>query len=121
MQSEHVVVYRIADDAEAERVAGVLEALGYVVRREFDEGDAGNHLHWAAARIARRHRLTERERETLELVLAGHTNATIRRSLRLCKETVKWHMHNIFVKTDTDDREDLVRLALQLPKVRPRP
>ncbi len=115
---------RVTHDEDANRISAVLEALGYSVLRELDEGDAPTRLRWAVTRLARFHKLTEREQDILECVLSGKTNEEISRSLDISRATVKWHMHNVFAKTNTGNRESLLRLALQLggarePRVEP--
>jgi DNA-binding CsgD family transcriptional regulator len=105
---------RVAHDDDATRISAVLEALGYSVLRQLDEGDGPQRLRWAVTRLARRHKLTSREQDILELVLEGRTNTQIGRSLDISRATVKWHMHNVFAKTNTGTRESLLRLALQL-------
>lgn len=107
-----------ADD-DANRVSAVLEALGYTVLRELDEGDGPARLRWAINRLSQRHKLTLREQDILERVLAGRSNQEISRELEISRATVKWHMHNIFAKTNTCAREGLLRLALQLGGARP--
>ncbi|NVB36370.1 helix-turn-helix transcriptional regulator [Pseudenhygromyxa sp. WMMC2535] len=105
---------RVARDEDAARISAVLEALGYSVLRELDEGDGPARLRWAVSRLARTHKLTDREQDILELVLNGRNNQQIGRELEISRATVKWHMHNIFAKTNTGNRESLLRLALQL-------
>lgn len=105
---------RVAHDDDATRISAVLEALGYSVLRQLDEGDGPQRLRWAVTRLARRHKLTSREQDILELVLEGRTNTQIGRVLDISRATVKWHMHNVFAKTNTGTRESLLRLALQL-------
>ncbi|MCA9681653.1 MAG: helix-turn-helix transcriptional regulator [Myxococcales bacterium] len=105
-------------DSDANRISAVLEALGYSVLRELDEGDGPSRLRWAVNRLARRHKLTDREQDILERVLAGRNNEEIGLDLEISRATVKWHMHNIFAKTNTSNRESLLRLALQLGGVR---
>jgi DNA-binding CsgD family transcriptional regulator len=105
---------RVAHDDDASRISAVLEALGYSVQRQLDEGDGPQRLRWAVNRLARRHKLTSREQDILELVLEGRANAQIGRALEISRATVKWHMHNVFAKTNTGNRESLLRLALQL-------
>jgi DNA-binding CsgD family transcriptional regulator len=117
---------RVAHDDDATRISAVLEALGYSVLRQLDEGDGPQRLRWAVNRLARRHKLTSREQDILELVLEGRTNTQIGRALDISRATVKWHMHNVFAKTNTGTRESLLRLALQLggsgdPIVEPAP
>jgi DNA-binding CsgD family transcriptional regulator len=105
---------RVAHDDDATRISAVLEALGYSVLRQLDEGDGPQRLRWAVTRLARRHKLTSREQDILELVLEGRTNTQIGRMLDISRATVKWHMHNVFAKTNTGTRESLLRLSLQL-------
>jgi DNA-binding CsgD family transcriptional regulator len=105
---------RVAHDDDATRISAVLEALGYTVLRQLDEGDGPQRLRWAVTRLARRHKLTSREQDILELVLEGRTNTQIGRVLDISRATVKWHMHNVFAKTNTGTRESLLRLSLQL-------
>ncbi|EDM75068.1 probable response regulator transcription regulator protein [Plesiocystis pacifica SIR-1] len=101
-------------DEDASRISAVLEALGYTVLRELEEGDGPARLRWAVNRLCHRHKLTARERDVLERVLAGRNNEQIGKDLEISRATVKWHMHNIFAKTNTGNREALLRLALQL-------
>lgn len=124
MTTSNQVHIRVTTDDDANRISAVLEALGYSVLRELDEGDAPSRLHWAVTRLARFHKLTEREQDLLECVLSGKTNEEIGRTLEISRATVKWHMHNIFAKTNTGNRESLLRLALQLgggrePRIEP--
>jgi ATP/maltotriose-dependent transcriptional regulator MalT len=111
MADDHVVRFSVAKDADAVRVAAILEALGYTAERIGEE-----HRSRATAaridRLARSRKLTERERDVLEFVVAGQTNEAIGKHLDVSTSTVKWHLHNLFVKTDTVNREGLLRLLL---------
>jgi DNA-binding NarL/FixJ family response regulator len=60
--------------------------------------------------------LTKRERETLELIAQGRTNAAIARELVITPGAVEKHISNIFAKldlptTDDDHRRVLAVLA----------
>jgi len=118
MNNSEVRIWVDHDD-DANRVSAVLEALGYTVLRELEQGDGPARLNWAVSRLVRRHKLTAREQEILERVLAGLHNLEIATELEISRATVKWHMHNIFAKTNTGQRESLLRLALQLGGARP--
>lgn len=83
----------VEGDEDASRVSAVLEALGYSVIREFDEGDAEARQRWTVGRLARRHKLTPREADILEQVLEGSNNEQIATALDMSRATVKWHMH----------------------------
>jgi ATP/maltotriose-dependent transcriptional regulator MalT len=56
-----------------------------------------------------RHGLTAREREVLTLVLEGHDNQNIASEMHLALGTVKSHTHNIFKKTGTKTRQELLQ------------
>jgi DNA-binding CsgD family transcriptional regulator len=106
---------RVATDADATRITALLEALGFRVVRRLDDADGRTRLGWAIERISRAHRLTAREREVLEGVLEGDSNERLAKRLRLSRATVKWHLHNVFAKTNLGNREALLRCALDLP------
>jgi DNA-binding CsgD family transcriptional regulator len=57
--------------------------------------------------------LTEREREILQLVAAGLSNADIARRLVISPLTAKTHVARILAKLDCHDRAQLVALALR--------
>lgn len=106
---------RVATDADATRITALLEALGFRVVRRLDDADGRTRIGWAIERISRAHRLTSREREVLEAVLEGDSNDRLAKRLRLSRATVKWHLHNVFAKTNLGNREALLRYALELP------
>ncbi|MFC9787038.1 response regulator [Rhodococcus sp. NPDC127528] len=55
--------------------------------------------------------LTVREREILDLIAAGHDNATISRRLVLSPKTVRNHTSNILAKLGAADRSSAIVLA----------
>jgi DNA-binding NarL/FixJ family response regulator len=57
--------------------------------------------------------VTAREREIIEFVSEGHTNAYIAAKLGLSELTVKTHMHNIYTKTGLNSRTALVAWFLK--------
>jgi len=61
--------------------------------------------------------LSTREMEILELVAIGLTNHDIAAKLEISKRTVDNHISNILTKTNTENRVELVRWALQWGKV----
>jgi DNA-binding NarL/FixJ family response regulator len=61
--------------------------------------------------------LSDREVQIIELVTGGLTNEKIAEQLAISKRTVDNHISNILKKTDTDNRVELVRWALQWGKV----
>lgn len=57
-------------------------------------------------------RLTEREREVLELLLLGRTHEDIAHVLGISERTSKFHQSNLLVKLGAESRLDLMRLFL---------
>eukprot|EP01012_Entosiphon_sulcatum_P065829 TRINITY_DN94833_c0_g1_i1.p2 TRINITY_DN94833_c0_g1~~TRINITY_DN94833_c0_g1_i1.p2 ORF type:complete len:236 (+),score=36.18 TRINITY_DN94833_c0_g1_i1:115-822(+) len=58
-------------------------------------------------------RWSEREAQTLDLLIAGKTNKQIARELKLQEMTVKTHVRNIYRKLGAVNRADAVRMVLQ--------
>jgi DNA-binding NarL/FixJ family response regulator len=56
--------------------------------------------------------LTAREREILQAVAEGHTNARIGRQLWVTEQTVKFHLSNIYRKLGVSNRTEASRYAL---------
>ena len=106
----------VADD-DASRISAVLEALGFEVVRQLDEGHGDARLEWAVERLTRRCRLTSRESEVLAGVLDGLDNVALGQRLQITRATVKWHVHNVFAKVGVGSREALLRAALQLGRL----
>jgi DNA-binding NarL/FixJ family response regulator len=55
--------------------------------------------------------LTRREREILQLVAEGHSNAVIGRTLWLAEQTVKFHLSNVYRKIGVQNRTAAARWA----------
>jgi two-component system nitrate/nitrite response regulator NarL len=62
--------------------------------------------------LATRGGLTERERETLKLMLAGLQNTDIARDLKISANTVKYHVRNVLTKLGMESRTALFRSLL---------
>jgi len=74
----------------------------------------------ADARVPRRlvcrdERLTARQREIVEHVALGHTNAAIASALGLSANTTRNHLARVFARVGAANRADLVRLAVLRP------
>lgn len=60
-----------------------------------------------------RERLTKQERNVLAAVLAGHvTYEALASTLNLAENTVRRHLHSIYLKADAVNLADLVLMAL---------
>jgi DNA-binding NarL/FixJ family response regulator len=64
--------------------------------------------------------LTRREREVLELIARGHSNADIARQLYVSDATVKTHIAHVFSKLNLHDRAQAVIYAYEIGLVQPR-
>lgn len=100
-----------AIDAEARRrfslvVPHVGRALA--IGRLFDQGRPLPRLET----LARDHKLTASEVRVFDAVLKASTVKTIAETLGLSQATVKTHLHNLFRKTGTNRRSDLVKLLV---------
>jgi DNA-binding NarL/FixJ family response regulator len=73
-----------------------------------DESD----LEPAVRRMAAQGGLTDRERQILELILAGLQNADIANSLSISANTVKYHVRNMLTKLELESRTELFRTLL---------
>jgi DNA-binding NarL/FixJ family response regulator len=73
----------------------------------------------AAAGSAALDQLTEREREVLELVARGQSNAEIANGLFVSHATVKTHVSRLLMKLDARDRAQLVMIAYETGAVMP--
>jgi len=63
--------------------------------------------------------LTGREREVLEVVAKGHSNAEIAATLFVSHATVKTHISRLLMKLDARDRAQLVMIAYETGVVSP--
>jgi len=57
-------------------------------------------------------RLTPREREVMELVVAGHANKVIAHRLKIALRTVEIHRARVMEKTGARNLSELVRMAI---------
>ncbi|BCB75000.1 response regulator transcription factor [Phytohabitans flavus] len=72
--------------------------------REREEASHADQLH----QIRNGFGLTARERDVMELLTVGHSNAAIARRLLLTEKTVKNHLHHIFTKLHASNRTEAV-------------
>ena len=89
----------------ATQAAQALEALGEPIGERLGQG--------AETRL-RSGNLTRRQRQILQLVAQGQTNAEIAEALVLSPRTVEMHVSNILATLDSRSRADAVRRAAEL-------
>ena len=89
----------------ATRIAQALDALGEPISERLGQGAAGRF---------RSGDLTRRQREILQLVAQGHSNAEIARTLVLSPRTVEMHVANMLAILDSRSRAEAVRRATEL-------
>lgn len=125
----HVVVWSTVDDARAVKAAFAAGAAAYVLKtarlddltlaiRQVFERSIYLAKEWPlpdqvgeAASESRAVRLTPREREILQLVAEGYSNAQLARMLWVSHETVKFHLSNIYQKLEVTNRTEASRWA----------
>lgn len=97
------------------------------IQKPFRDQDLLDKLHRAIEQDARRRRqlaslkgirsriesLTPRERQLLEMVVAGHANKVIASNLGISQRTVEIHRANVMKKMGADSVTDLVRMMMQ--------
>lgn len=88
-------------------------ALGDTVHRELDGLPSASP---AARLVCRDQRLTPRQRQLVERVALGHTNAEIARALELSVHAVRNHLARAFGRVGANNRADLVRRAVLTPE-----
>jgi two-component system response regulator FixJ len=93
----------------------LLSAIRIALNRQSQTGQREAELTAIRNRIAG---LTERERQVLEGLIAGHPNKTIAYDLNLSPRTVEVHRANLMIKMAAGSLSDLVRMALQAAPAR---
>ena len=87
----------------------LLESVGKALDRASTSGTQAKETRNTAARLAL---LTERERQVLELIVAGKANKVIAHELSISPRTVEIHRARVMEKMGAGNLADLVRKAL---------
>jgi two-component system response regulator FixJ len=90
----------------------LLESVRRALDRATSAGDQAKEARGAAARLAL---LTDRERQVLDLIVAGKANKVIAHELSISPRTVEIHRARVMEKMDAGNLADLVRKALSIP------
>ena len=90
---------------EARLLASIRNALEIARQRTLDAAET-KELH------LRLQTLSERQRQVMELAVAGLSNKEIGRRLNVTDGTIKVHLHHIFQKLDISNRTSLAALAI---------
>lgn len=90
----------------------LLDSVRRALDRASTAGDQAKEARNAAARLAL---LTERERQVLDLIVAGKANKVIAHELSISPRTVEIHRARVMEKMDAGNLADLVRKALSIP------
>jgi len=124
-----VVVWSTVDDPRAVNAAFAAGAAGYVLKtarpddlivaiRQVFERSIYLAKEWPLPDQARQTTsrstavmLTPREREILQLVAEGYSNAQLARMLWVSLETIKFHLSNIYEKLEVSNRTEATRWA----------
>ncbi len=93
------------------------EAILTAVKAALERGGEGGDTAAIAARLAS---LSERERQVLEGLIAGHPNKTIAYDLGISPRTVEVYRANLMTKMEAKSLSELIRMAI-LGKVTPTP
>jgi NarL family two-component system response regulator LiaR len=105
-------------DVQAEELVTAIRAA-HTGRPTLDPSAAQALMHAAAQPVKPGYDLTQREREVLNLMALGLTNAEIAGRLTLSASTVNFHVSNILSKLGTINRTEAVSLAVKHGLVSP--
>ena len=119
--SSHTSTEYIDKALDAGAVAYVMKSahpddLASAIRQAFDHsvyfaGSRPAAVSWPHPVDAEVLDLTRREREILQLVAEGHSNAKLAKMLWVTEQTVKFHLSNVYRKLNVSNRTEAARWA----------
>jgi DNA-binding CsgD family transcriptional regulator len=71
--------------------------------------------------LVREHNISKREREIMELILAGMSNKEIEGKLFISVNTVKNHVYHLFQKLGINSRSQLMHLVFKNDRIESNP
>ncbi|MDE1938921.1 MAG: response regulator transcription factor [Alphaproteobacteria bacterium] len=89
----------------------LLDCISRALARLASTDDAANAAREAEKRLTQ---LTERERQVLDLIVAGKANKVIAYELSISPRTVEIHRSRVMEKMDAGNLADLVRMVLSI-------
>jgi two-component system, chemotaxis family, CheB/CheR fusion protein len=96
----------IEKPVRAEELVASIERVLQIAR------DSSKPTAWREAALKRLAALTPREREVMDLVVAGHANKEIAARLELSQRTVENHRAAVMKRTNVKSLPDLIRLVI---------
>lgn len=109
-----LIIYRHRKVLEAEKFQSLLQQKGReldILRHKIAHETALPHeltINRGEVNTLIKEELSERELDVFMLLLEGHTNRAIAEKLFVSKSTIKFHLQNIYVKLDVDNRTDAI-------------
>ncbi|MDA3900936.1 MAG: helix-turn-helix transcriptional regulator [Spirochaetes bacterium] len=85
-------------------VTTITVALPYLIRPDI------YHRNLNYGQIIKRYSITRREREILDCIVNGYSNLQIGAELNISISTVKTHVYNLFQKTSSENRIELINV-----------
>lgn len=111
-------VYFVCEDADAELVVECLHEYGYAASRLPAPGSS-EAISAQITALVRRHKLSMREADVVTFHVAGGlTVSATAKELGIAPGTVKWHLRNVFAKTNANSVTEVLRMLCKIDPTR---